>query len=461
MNRQDAKDAKEEGKEGFATEGWPFGLEWLPPSAFMVGGAVRDALLQRRRQYLDLDFVMPQKAVKTARAIASHYKAGFVLLDRERQIARVVFKDATADFAQQEGETLETDLHRRDFTINAIAYNPHTQELIDPLQGCADLQQGIIRMVSPGNLQDDPLRLLRGYRQASQLGFVIEPQTRAAMREFAPLLGKIAAERVRVELGYLLGSPQGTAWLLAAWEDGILRWALHDNITAHNLELVAAVDRAIVILAENWPKLAEELAGGIPGLAGGKGSWSAIAKLATLILAHPEAEPPVPRSQAQPGSETSEAEPRINYSRAGISVENASVEDLLRAMKYSLPEIRGVITILKCLPQLEISPMSLRQQYFLFREAGVVFPALAVVAVATGISVDTIAPLINRYLTPDDQVAHPTPLVSGTDLIKTLNLPAGPKVGWLLTEIQLARIEGKISAPAEAINLASQLLDAQ
>ena len=461
MNRQDAKDAKEEGKEGFATEGWPFGLEWLPPSAFMVGGAVRDALLQRRRQYLDLDFVMPQKAVKTARAIASHYKAGFVLLDRERQIARVVFKDATADFAQQEGETLETDLHRRDFTINAIAYNPHTQELIDPLQGCADLQQGIIRMVSPHNLQDDPLRLLRGYRQASQLGFVIEPQTRAAMREFAPLLGKIAAERVRVELGYLLGSPQGTAWLLAAWEDGILRWALHDNITAHNLELVAAVDRAIVILAENWPKLAEELAGGIPGLAGGKGSWSAIAKLATLILAHPEAEPPVPRSQAQPGSETSEAEPRINYSRAGISVENASVEDLLRAMKYSLPEIRGVITILKCLPQLEISPMSLRQQYFLFREAGVVFPALAVVAVATGISVDTIAPLINRYLTPDDQVAHPTPLVSGTDLIKTLNLPAGPKVGWLLTEIQLARIEGKISAPAEAINLASQLLDAQ
>ncbi|GET36260.1 CCA tRNA nucleotidyltransferase [Microseira wollei] len=479
MNREDAKDAKEEGKEegkeGFvlSPEGWPFGLEWLPPSAYMVGGAVRDALLQRRREYLDLDFVMPERAVKTARAIASHYKAGFVLLDRERQIARVVFKDATADFAQQEGDTLETDLNRRDFTINAIAYNPHTQELIDPLQGCADLQSGIIRMVSPQNLQDDPLRLLRGYRQASQLGFVIEPHTRAAMREFAPLLGKIAAERVRVELGYLLGSPQGTPWLLAAWEDGILRWALHDNVTAHNLELVAAVDRASAILAESWPKLAEELASGIPGLAGGKVSWSAIAKLATLILPHPEAEPPLPRPQAEPGSETlprpqaepgsetSEAEPRINYSRAGITVENASVEDFFRAIKYSLPEIRGVTTILKCLPQLQISPMSLRQQYFLFREAGVVFPALAVVAVATGISVDKISPLINRYLIPDDQVAHPTPLVGGTDLIKTLNLPAGPKVGWLLTEIQLARIQGKISTPAAAIKLASQLLDTQ
>jgi tRNA nucleotidyltransferase (CCA-adding enzyme) len=75
-----------------------------------VGGNVRDALLGRRAEYLDLDFVMPQGAVKTARAIANHHKAGFVLLDAERQIARVVFEHATVDFAQQVGESLETDL---------------------------------------------------------------------------------------------------------------------------------------------------------------------------------------------------------------------------------------------------------------------------------------------------------------------------------------------------------------
>ena len=458
MNRGDALDAKEE--DVLSPESWPFSLEWLPHPSYMVGGAVRDALLKRRRDYLDLDFVMPERAVQTASAIARHYKAGFVLLDRSRQIARVVFQDATADFARQEGDTLETDLKRRDFTINAIAYNPHSKELIDPLQGYADLEQGIIRMVSPTNLQDDPLRLLRGYRQASQLDFVIEPLSRAAMREFAPLLGQIAAERVRVELGYLLGSPQGTPWLTAAWEDGILRWVLHDNVTAQNLELLAAVDRASVILAENWPQLAQELASGIPGLAGGKVSWSAIAKLATLLI-QPEAEPPLPRSQAEPGSQTSEAQPRINYTRSGIAVENASVEDFLRAIKYSIPEIRGVTTILKCLPQLQVSPMSLREQYFLFREAGVVFPALAAVGVAIGISPDQIAPLINRYLTPDDQVAHPTPLVTGKELIQALNLPAGPKIGWLLTEIQVAQIEGKISNPQDAIKLASQLLDIQ
>jgi len=103
--------------------------------------------------------------------------------------------------------------------------------------------------------------------------------------------------------------------------------------------------------------------------------------------------------------------------------------------------------------------MSLREQYFLFRTAGSVFPTLAVLAVANGISVEAIAPLINRYLTPDDPVAHPTPLVTGKELMQALNLRSSPLVGELLMQIQLAYIEGKISTPAEAIKLASQLVD--
>ena len=115
-----------------AAKNWPFSLEYLPEPAYMVGGAVRDAILGRIREYVDLDFIISGDAVKVARKIAQRYQAGFVLLDAQRHIARVVFPQATADFAQQEGENLITDLHRRDFTINAIAYNPHTQEIIDP-----------------------------------------------------------------------------------------------------------------------------------------------------------------------------------------------------------------------------------------------------------------------------------------------------------------------------------------
>jgi tRNA nucleotidyltransferase (CCA-adding enzyme) len=425
------------GKSVLSPESWPFSLVWLPLDACMVGGAVRDALLNRRREYLDLDFVLAENAVKTARAIANHYKAGFVLLDAERQIARVVFKNATADFAQQEGETLETDLHRRDFTINAIAYNPHSQVFIDPLQGRTDLAAGIIRMVSRANLQDDPLRLLRGYRQASQLGFTITAETRQTMAELAPLLSQIAAERVKVELDYLLTSPQGTPWLKAAWEDGLLRWILHDELKSQNLDWVAAVDLNSAVLGETWAGIPAALAAPIPGLAGGKGNWNAIAKLACLILS--------PFDSTNPKSQI----PNLKSF--------ASVEDFLRALKYSVPEIRGVTTILKCLPQLQVSPMSVRNEYFLFRDAGVAFPALAVVATAIGISRETIAPLINRYFNLDDQVAHPTPLVTGKELIQALNLSAGPKIGWLLIEIAIARCEGKIFSGDDAIAFASQL----
>ena len=405
---------------------WPFSLEWLLQPAYLVGGAVRDALLERNSEYLDLDFVLPTGAVKTARVIAHHYKAGFVLLDAEQQIARVVFKQATVDFAQQEGSSLETDLRRRDFTVNAIAYNPHTGELLDPVQGYADLQQGLLRMVSPANLQDDPLRLLRAYRQAAQLDFVIELNTRSVIRQLAQELGKVAPERVRVELGYLLSNSKGTPWLIAAWEDGLIGVWFH-RATRSQVERLAAADSAFVTLAQIWPQLGVELFQVVREPL--KSTWLGVAKLACLVAPEPEL---------------------------------AEIE--LEQLTYSRAEIRAVTTALKLLPQLqsvEVPPMPLAEQYFFFRTTGAVFPSVAVLAVATGMPVEAIAPLINRYLTPDDPVAHPTPLVTGTELMKALNLSSSPLVGELLMQIQLAYIEGKISTSAEAIKFASQLLDAQ
>jgi len=403
-------------------ETWPFSLECLPQPAYLVGGAVRDALLGRRSEYLDLDFILPTGAVKVARQIARRCQAGFVLLDAERQIARVVFEQATADFAQQEGPNLETDLHRRDFTVNAIAYNPHTGELLDPLQGYADLQQGLLCMVSSANLQDDPLRLLRAYRQAAQLGFTIEPETQVMIRQLAPQLVRVAAERVRVELGYLLNSSQGTPWLVAAWEDGLIG-AWFNNATQKNFAQLVAVDSAVVALTETWPQLGMELTQAVRDRV--KTSWSAIAKLACLVTPNPEL---------------------------------AELE--LQHLKYSRTEIRAVTTALKSLPHLHdvADQMSLKEQYFLFRNAGAVFPAIAVLAVATGTPMEAIAPLIDRYLTPNDPVAHLAPLITGKDLMQTLQLPSGPQVGKLLTEIALAQVEGKISTSAEAFQLASRLV---
>jgi tRNA nucleotidyltransferase (CCA-adding enzyme) len=342
------------------------------------------------------------------------------VLDAGRQIARVVFKQATVDLAKQEGDSLESDLHRRDFTINAIAYNPHTGELIDPLQGIADIQTRTIRMVKAANLEDDPLRLLRGYRQAAQLNFAIEPETQAVMRRIAGLLGEIAAERVQVELGYLLKFAQGTPWLTAAWKDNLLQTWFPDA-TAQGLAQVAAIDQAAIVLEETWQTLGVELR--TQG-SGKSASLLSLAKLASLLKSLPK-----------------------------------EAEEQLQRLKYSRAEIRVAVTTLKHLPRLlsyASSGMSIKEQYFLFQDVGSIFPALAVTAVAAGMPVDALTPLINRYLNPDDRVAHPKALITGNDLMRSLNLPAGQQIGKLLGEIQLAQAEGKISTPEEALDFAAQ-----
>jgi tRNA nucleotidyltransferase (CCA-adding enzyme) len=401
---------------------WPFSLEFLPKSAYLVGGAVRDALLLRRAEYLDLDFVLPENTLKIARSLANHYKAGFVVLDKQRQIARVVFDGATVDLAQQEGESLETDLYRRDFTINAIAYNPHTAQFFDPLNGVADCRAGIIRMVSPKNLEDDPLRLLRGYRQAAQLGFMIEPTTQSAIRQLAPLLEQVAVERVQVELGYLLKSPQGTPWLINAVKDNLLQ-SWFPDVTEGDLGQIIAVAEAAAILTEFYPNLGLELNTPISGKSL---SLLSLAKLTNLLP----------------------------------SLTNAA-EELLSHLTYSRAEMRVILTVIQYLPELlscMTSLMSLRQEYFFFRNVGSVFPALAVMAIAKGMTLDELSFLIERYLNPKDPVAHPTPLVTGKDLMAALNLPPSPQLGQLLTEIHIAMIEGKIHSREDAFSLAAQII---
>ena len=412
----------------FTPDSLPFNLKLLPKPAYLVGGAVRDAILERNREYLDLDFILPSDAVNVAREIAKYHQAGFVLLDEQRQIARVVFPDATVDIAQQEGDSVEADLHRRDFTINAIAYNIHTQEIIDPLQGGADLEAGILRMISPANLEDDPLRLMRGYRQAAQLGFSIEAETHSTIRALASHLKKVAAERIRVELGYMLANPQGTPWLIKAYEDGLLKSSFK-CATSQSCVLVAEVDKVAFQLTEEFPNLKEILQQNIRDTV--KTTWLGIAKLACLVNLKPE---------------IAEAE--------------------LEKLTYSKAEIQSITTALRTFSKLD-AQLSLREQYFLFREAGSVFPTTAILATAYGnvvrdMSEDkpltTYASLLSRYLTPDDPVAHPTQLVSGTHIISSLNIPSSPLIGKLLTEIAVAQVEGKISTSYEAIEFAKKMV---
>jgi tRNA nucleotidyltransferase (CCA-adding enzyme) len=98
--------------------------------------------------------------------------------------------------------------------------------------------------------------------------------------------------------------------------------------------------------------------------------------------------------------------------------------------------------------------MSLREQYFLFLEVGDIFPVLAILALASEGDRKQILSLVRRYYNPNDPVAHPQPLVTGRDLLEYLKIKPGPKIGKLLTEIQIAHIEGKIITKEEALKFA-------
>ena len=396
-------------KSYLATVDFPWDLTQLPKNAYLVGGSVRDALLNRYKVPLDLDFVLSEKAIATARRVANLYGAGFVVLDAEREIARVVFPQGTLDFARQEGPSLEADLNRRDFTINAIAYNIQSQQLVDPLGGLQDIDQGVLRMISPQNLEDDPLRLLRAYRQAAQLNFQIETKTRRAIGARTSLLKTIAAERVQAELNYIFTAPQGSRWLAAAIGDGLLEFWL-PSINQTKIQQLEALEQGIEYCFRSRLHLPE---------------LAILAPLATLVADQPEI-----------------------------------AEGELTQLKYARTQIKAVVKTVKYLPQLQQmkNDLSLREQYFWFLAVKDVFPLLIARAIATGVSLEIIQPLIKRYLDPADQVAHPQSLVTGNDLIHRLNLKPSPMIGKLLTEIQIAQIESQISTPQQAIDFANSLL---
>src|SRR5215213_898516 len=181
---------------------------------YLVGGAVRDMLLNRVSH--DLDFAVPSNGIALARRVANAINADFMVLDAERDTGRVIVTDEGGsrtylDFATYRGipisnsaNSIEEDLHARDFTINAVAFNLRTQTILDPLNGASDIRAKIIRACSPTSLQDDPVRILRAIRQAAALAFKIELGTRKAMKEAAHLLPNTSPERLRDELFKIL-----------------------------------------------------------------------------------------------------------------------------------------------------------------------------------------------------------------------------------------------------------------
>ena len=175
-------------------------LSLVPLPAWVVGGAVRDLLLETEPVDVDL-------AVEDPVAAARATDRKIIQLGREPLSAwRVVDGAQIYDFAGIVGGSLEKDLGRRDFTINAMAVDLAGGDLSDVHHGREDLRAGVIRMIDPANFDDDPLRMLKAVRMALRFAFVIDPSTNEAIRSRAKAIASSAGERVGSELALIFSA---------------------------------------------------------------------------------------------------------------------------------------------------------------------------------------------------------------------------------------------------------------
>lgn len=207
-------------------------LEEAGFEAYAVGGCVRDTILGRTPDDWDITTSAAPEQVKELfrRTVDTGLKHGTVTVMMEKEGFEVTTYRLDGEYVDGRHPkevtftvNLEEDLKRRDFTINAMAYNPD-RGLVDLFGGIADLDRKIIRCV--GNplerFTEDALRIMRAVRFSAQLGFEIEEKTKEALGVLAPNLKHVSAERIQVELVKLLVSPHPD-YLRTAYEAGITR----------------------------------------------------------------------------------------------------------------------------------------------------------------------------------------------------------------------------------------------
>ena len=213
-------------------------------AAYAVGGCVRDSLLGRTAHDWDLcTSALPQQVMElfgTEQCIPTGLQHGTVTIKYGGQLYETTtfrtegsYTDGRHPDAVQFVPDVREDLARRDFTINAMAYNA-AEGLVDPFGGQKDLQNGLLRAVGEPQQRftEDALRILRQYRFAARFGFALDAATARAARQLAPHLDCISAERIQEELAKLLAAPQPGAYLEPAVLAVVLPELTPESLTA-------------------------------------------------------------------------------------------------------------------------------------------------------------------------------------------------------------------------------------
>ncbi len=471
-----------------------FAAQEIP--VYLVGGAVRDALLGRASD--DLDFVVPERAIALAFRVGDALSLPAYALDRERDTGRVVMPEQMSggrktmlDFARYRAADLEGDLRARDFTMNALALpvaGTRAADLFDPLGGRADLEAGLVRQTHARALHDDPVRTLRAIRMATGFGFQIAPETVEAVIAAAPLVQEASPERVRDELVKLLAGREPDRALemmhdlallpavlpeIAALE-GVEQSAPHrEAVLAHTLatlrwlvaledalfgaeEVGQPLDAARQRLAPYTDALRSHLRRRVDGDLTGRLPL----RLGALFHDSGKAE-----------TQRRDEDGRIRFFGHDEAGARLAV-GRLRALRLSREAIQHVHAIVAAhMRPLLLSredAVSRRAIYRFFRVAGSAGLDVGLLSLADHLAtyggagddgswermLAVVTRLYSHYFESYEETIAPRPLVDGNELIAALELEPGREVGRLLRLLEEAQAAGEIATAEEALALA-------
>jgi poly(A) polymerase len=453
---------------------------------FIVGGYVRDGLLGRTSH--DIDLVVSGDAIRIGREAADAFGGSFVLLDEAHQVARVVLYQGGErwylDFATMRG-SIEDDLAKRDFTIDAIALELGEIEagwnqvaLIDPIEGIRDLEQGMVRAANDIALLDDPARLLRAFRLSAELGFTIDNQTEAIIERDRELIKNVSSERVRDELSRILETDRAAASLRHLDQLGLLDIIIPEmtlskgvdqprehfwDVFKHSLETVSAVERLLAALTRKGDlldslafssKLAEHFR---EEIVAGR-TRGGLIKLAALL-----------HDVAKPQCKQMDENGRIRF--LGHAHEGADItESILERLRFSSREKRMIAKMVE--QHLRPGHLSNTSQlptrraiYRYFRDTSEVGIDTLFLSLADHLA--TRGPVldmegwrehveITQYMLAEwfeqKTTISPPKLIDGHVLMDRFGLPPGPQIGRLLEAMREAQASGEIETAQDALD---------
>jgi len=451
-------------------------LENLPaaPQAYVVGGTVRDLLMQRHPT--DIDIAVDGDAALFAGAIANRLRGRVIPMGKPGLIThRVAGRGLLIDVTALAGDTLENDLRRRDFTVNAMAYDLHHHRLIDMLDGQGDMAAGRIRMVTEQAFIDDPLRLLRAFRMAALLDFAIEPETLAAIARQGYRISQPAGERLRTELLQLMACPASARQIQAMSASGLLLHLLpemqpmehcrqnrhHDfDVYEHTLRAYAATEKCL----QNAGDIVDAL-GKRYHAPPYRRTAGAILKYAVLL-----------HDIGKPGTRRVDADGEAHFhGHAQLSADMAeAIHARLRLSKPECAQARILIANhgrpLSLFSARDAGNLSRKGINRLFRECDPWTPEVLLHALGDTLgkkkkpdatidrATTLIKDLLRDYFERFRPLADEEPLLSGRDIMQHFRLKPSALIGDLLQAIEEERLAGRITIREEALACAAEFL---